>query len=66
MTPSNAQPLAHYATRRIVNPDARGPDPVWHQLLEWQRAGLLSIRPLNRRTASVELTDKGRAACLTT
>ena len=34
--------------------------PQWPQVIQWQREGIVSIKPLAADRALVSLTDKGR------
>jgi hypothetical protein len=49
--------LAWYATERFV---ALGDRKIWLAIRRWEQAGLVTVRPINRTSARVVLTDAGR------
>lgn len=53
-----APTLAEYATPKAVLVI----DRHWEQIITWQRQGLVSVKPISKDRATVELTEKGRAA----
>ena len=50
--------LSHFVSARNMLTSI----PQWRQVTDWQRDGLLSVKPLSADHVTVTLTPKGRAA----
>lgn len=55
--PHGALTLAWYAVERVVMTDEK---KKWPHIRRWEQARLVTVRPINRTSARVVLTDVGR------